>query len=349
MTIPKSPLPPGQVATDLFPIVGEKQASGLPSLEDWRLLVTGLVDSPLELTFPEVLALPQKQLESDIHCVTGWTHRGMRFIGTPLAELLAIRSVAVRPTAKFVRFLAYSDRHHDTTIPVERALEETWLVHSYDGQPLAPEHGYPLRTVTPSRYFYKSVKWIHTIEFLNDDNLGYWERESAYHNNADPWPGDERYITGSVDPAKITRFLNASNYAPFRGSRKLLLSVDLQNWAPSTLDLGNLHLKNCDIRKARLDGVNLRGANLTRSRLDGASLRHADLTGADLEGASFVGADLTGANLSGTALCATRFVAIDQHGNSVGATIEGLQWDGATGLLEDQKAYLSSELNRSNR
>jgi DMSO/TMAO reductase YedYZ molybdopterin-dependent catalytic subunit len=330
-------LPPGQALTGKFPLVGERDTSAVPPLEDWRLIVDGLVEPPLELSWDEVLALPQRELEADIHCVTGWTHLGMRFTGLPLADLLATRGVRVLPEARFVRFVAYSPRAHDTSLPVERALAETWLAHSWGGAPLTPEHGGPLRTVTPSRYFYKSLKWVHRIEFLAADRPGFWERTSSYHNNADPWPGDERYTTGSHDPEEIERFRNAASYVPWRGPKKILLGVDLYGWSPATRDLGDLYLKACDLRGARLDGADLRGANLTRSDLAGATLRGADLRGADLEGVSFLGADLTGADLRGAFLSATRFVGEDR---TDGAKIDGLRWSEDAELLEDQEIYL---------
>lgn len=345
MSVAAKLLPPGQVETRKFPVVGEKAppAEAL-QFDSWRLILAGLTAPPRELIYADLLALPQQEQMVDIHCVTGWTRHGTRITGMPLASLLAELGVEPLPAARFASFTAYSERCHDTSLPLALALAETWLVHSADGAPLTPEHGYPLRTWTPSRYFYKSLKWVHRIEFLTEDSLGYWERESAYHNNADPWAGDERYVSGSVPPEKVEAFRRAESYLPWRGPRKMLLGVDLRGWKPRTRDLGDLHLKNCDLQGAQLDGVNLRSANLTRSNLEGASLAGADLEGADLEGASFVGADLTGANLTGAALSATRFVHREPDGTRTGAQIAGLRWEGATGLLEDQEAFLLEQL-----
>jgi Oxidoreductase molybdopterin binding domain/Pentapeptide repeats (8 copies) len=345
MSGPTKTLPPGQVETRKFPVVGEKApAAAALELDSWRLILEGGLERPRELSYADLLALPQKEQVVDIHCVTGWTRHGTRITGMPLASLLAELGVAPLPAARFVSFTAYSDQHHDTSLPLDLALAETWLVHSVDGLPLTPAHGYPLRTWTPSRYFYKSLKWVHRIEFLVEDRLGYWERESAYHNNADPWAGNERYVSGSVPPEKVEAFRQAESYLPWRGPRKMLLGVDLRGWAPRTRDLGDLHLKNCDLRGAQLNGVNLRNANLTRSNLDGASLVGADLEGADLEGASFVGANLTGVNLTCAALSATCFARREPDGTLVGAQIGGLRWEGAAGLLEDQEAFLLGQI-----
>jgi hypothetical protein len=195
--------------------------------------------------------------------------------------------------------------------------------------------------VTPSRYFYKSLKWVHRIELLAEDRLGYWERESSYHNVADPWPGDQRFVSGSHHPDFLMRFREAESYVPYRGPRKVMVGADLRGWEPETRELGDLHLKNCDLRKARLAGADLRGANLSLSDLRGADLKGADLRGADLEGANFVGADLRGADLRDTFLSASKFIEKGEEG----ARVDGLRWEGAKGLLEDQEAYLKAWSN----
>jgi len=335
----KRPLPPGQTETRKFPVVGEREpAPGALDLERWRLVVDGLVERPLELAWSDWLALPRSERATDIHCVTGWSRRAVRQSGVPLGELLT-RALPL-PGARFVRFEADSPRAHDTSLPLELARADTWLVDTLDDRPLEPEHGGPLRTVTPSRYFYKSLKWLRRIELLAEDRLGYWERESAYHNDADPWPGNQRFTTGSVDPRELDRLRHALDLSPWRAPRKVLLGVDLAGWQPAARDLSRLQIKASDLRGARLAGCSLEGANLSLSDLRGADLSGARLAGADLEGANLAGADLTGADLSAAALSATRFFEVDERGIERGARVEGLRLDGASGLLEDQERWL---------
>jgi len=330
-------LPPGQSETRKFPVVGERAPSAdALDLESWRLEVGGLVAHPLELTYGEVMALPQSERVVDVHCVTGWSQEAMRFGGFPL-RLLLDRARPL-PEASYVRFEAYSDRGHDTSLPLDLAREDTWIVHSRDGEPLTPEHGYPLRTVTPSRYFYKSLKWLHRIELLAEDRLGYWERESSYHPRGDPWAGDERFVTGSLRPGELERFRRAERFDRHRGPKKVKLGLGLRGWSPRSRDLHDLHLKNCDLRGADLREAELRNANLSLSDLRGADLRGADLRGADVEGVDFAGADLRRADLTGAALSAARFFAEGEEDS--GARVEGLRYEGASGLLEAQEAYL---------
>jgi len=339
-------LPPGQITTRKFPVVGEKSPPPEAlDLESWRLEVGGLVEESLELGFDDFRTLPREDFDVDIHCVTSWSRLGSRFSGVRFATLMG--RARPLPEARFARFIAYSERGHDTSLPLELALRDTWLVDRFEGEPLTPEHGGPLRTVTPSRYFYKSLKWVRRIELLAVDRLGYWERESAYHNNADPWPGNERFTTGSLAPEKLERFRNARSYAPYRGPSKVIVGVDLRDWQPEPRELGALELKNCDLRSAKLAGCDLRGANLSLSDLRGADLSGADLRGADLEGANFSGADLRGADLSGSALSAARFFEETDTGQPNAARVEGMKWRDTTGLVESQEAFLREHTRSS--
>ncbi len=318
-------VPPDQIVTAKFPIVGERAPTPEAlDLAAWRLTIDGLVERPLQLGWGDFLALPHEALRTDVHCVTRWTRFDTVFEGVPLARLLR-----PRPAARFVRFEAYSARGHDTSLPLDVALAHTWLVHRVDGAPLTVEHGFPLRTVTTGRYFYKSLKWLRRVEVLADDRLGYWEREDGYHNGADPWPGDQRYVGGNLDDKALERLRAAGDFSSWRG--RTVRSADLRGWRPRALDLRGVQLKNCDLRGARLEGADLAGANLTLCDLRGASLAGANLRGADLEGARLTGADLSGADLRDTFLTAAELA----RDGEPPARLDGARFEGATGLLDD--------------
>lgn len=318
-------LPVGQIETKRFPIVGERAPS--PDISNWRLRVSGLVESERVLDLDQYETLNHRTLTFDIHCVTSWTRIGATFTGVPLSDL-----VAPLPGARFVSFGAYSDRDHHTSLPVEYALANTWVVHQFDGLNLTPEHGGPVRTVTPDRYFYKSIKWLRSVEVLAEDRLGWWETHSSYHNIGDPTTGEQRFTSGSLRPDQLERFLSASSYDKYKG--RVLLGLDLRSWAPVSSDLSRLYLKNCNLTGVDLTGANMRVCNLSLSDLSDAQLSGADLSGSDLEGADFAGADLSDADLGFTALSATRFQ---------GAKVSGARFEGAWGLVESQQAYLKSQ------
>lgn len=334
-------LPPEQIATHKFPIVGERRPSAPAlALDRWSLTIDGHVRTPLQLDWAAFEALPQSTMTMDVHCVTRWSRRGVQFTGVPLS--LVLERAVVEPDARYVAFTAWSARDHDTSLPLERARSDAWLIHSMNGEPLSPAHGGPLRVVTRGRYFYKSLKWVRRVELLVENRLGYWERTDGYHDNADPWPGDQRYVSGSLKPRALASLREGLRFDQWHG--RTIRSADLRGWSPASRALGPLKLKNCDLRDAELAGAELAGANLTLSDLRGANLRGANLRGADLEGAQLAGADLRHADLTGAFLTATTFFEGPLSAPTREAQVDGLQCAAVTGLLEAPAAWLEARV-----
>ena len=295
-------LSPNQSLTPKFPVVGEREPAPF-SIAEWRLSVDGLVDQALSLTFAQLQELPWAARTWDTICVTGWTHLDHHWRGVLLSDLL--ERCGVQPAARFVRFAAYSRRAHDTTLPLAYARAHVLLAAEVDGAPLSPAHGFPLRTVTEGKYFYKSVKWLKQIELLEADAPGYWERTSAYHNSADPWL-EQRYDPQPMAEAAFERCAAARD---FRGMYAIM---DEKFSRLRGRDLSGAHfegaaIKACDLSEVTLRGAVCTGANFTRTRFSGADLREANLAGCDLEGADLRGADLRGADLRGALLTVAQF------------------------------------------
>jgi DMSO/TMAO reductase YedYZ molybdopterin-dependent catalytic subunit len=88
--------------------------------------------------------------------------------------------------------MQHAKNDYTTNLPLESMLDDDVLIaYEYDGSALEPIHGGPVRTLVPKRYFWKSAKWVHGIEFIRDDRPGFWEKR-GYHNEGDPWK-EERY------------------------------------------------------------------------------------------------------------------------------------------------------------
>ena len=146
-------------------MVGERRPSQeLTDPARWTLRVGGAVDAPLTLTLDNYLSLDHQTFVCDVHCVTGWTRFATSFTGVPLRDLIG--TARPRPEAAFVSFAAYSDRDHHVSLPLGVVMDASWLVHQVEGESLTTEHGGPVRVVTTGRYFYKSLKWVKTIELL---------------------------------------------------------------------------------------------------------------------------------------------------------------------------------------
>ena len=180
-------LPPGQHLTRDWPVLDLGVTPNI-GRERWRLDVHGAVEQPLFWDFSQLLAEPQTQFISDIHCVTTWSRYDNQWQGLATRDLLA--ACRPRDEARFV--LLYCNDGYTTNLALDDfAAEDALLAHSWSGSPLAPEHGGPVRVVVPHLYFWKSAKWLKAIEFLEDDAPGYWEVR-GYHNRGDPWT-EQRY------------------------------------------------------------------------------------------------------------------------------------------------------------
>jgi DMSO/TMAO reductase YedYZ molybdopterin-dependent catalytic subunit len=182
-----SRLPPGQYLTEKWPVL---HAGSVPhvDLATWDFAVTGEVENPIRLTYDELQALPQTELTTDIHCVTRWSRFDTSFRGVHWRELAKL--VQPKPTAHFV--VAHAEQGYTANLPLEAIeADDALIAWDADGEPLEPDHGWPLRLVVPSRYFWKSAKWLRGLELRSTDEPGFWERY-GYHNDADPWR-EERY------------------------------------------------------------------------------------------------------------------------------------------------------------
>ncbi|HEY4988293.1 MAG TPA: sulfite oxidase-like oxidoreductase [Opitutaceae bacterium] len=185
-TVPSADrLPPGQRLTTGFPVLDLGVQPDIP-LSDWTLSVDGLVEKPLSFTWEEFSALPQVADVSDFHCVTTWTKYDCRWGGVALTTLYEL--ARPRPEARHVYFASYDG--YSTNVSLERCLDDDTLVAtSFDGAPLAREHGGPARVIIPKLYAWKGAKFVKTITFLAEDKLGFWEVR-GYSNTADPWTED---------------------------------------------------------------------------------------------------------------------------------------------------------------
>jgi DMSO/TMAO reductase YedYZ molybdopterin-dependent catalytic subunit len=180
-------IPPGQVVTTKFPVL---HYGAVPAIDiaNWDLQVFGLVREPLRFTYDQILAMPRERVVADVHCVTGWSKLDTEWEGVKFRELM--RHVEPLPEARFVEVRA--EAGFTTSLPLEVLMDDDVIMaYIYDGAPLTPEHGAPLRLVVPKKYFWKSAKWIRGFEFMAHDRLGFWER-NGYNNSADPWK-EERY------------------------------------------------------------------------------------------------------------------------------------------------------------
>lgn len=182
-------VPPGQYLTKGFPVltVGPNPAF---DLKTWDFELLGEVDNPVTLSWDELMGLPQRDVTTDIHCVTRWSKLDTVWRGVPVAHVLDL--AGARPSGTHV--MAYSDGGYTANLPIDVLRDEdVLLAHTYDGRPLEPDHGAPLRLLVPKRYFWKSAKFLRKLEVMNEDRMGFWEL-NGYHNDADPWREERHWF-----------------------------------------------------------------------------------------------------------------------------------------------------------
>ncbi len=185
--VKESKLPPGQRKVDELLVL---QYNGVPQIDPkkWELEIRGRVRNPLKIGYDTFLSLPWTIVKGDFHCVTGWTKVDTTWKGVLFRTILEI--CKPEEDARFVSI--YCEDGYTTNLPIEVAADEdVVLAYEYQGRPLTPDHGFPVRLFVPKRYAYKSAKWVRGMELLTQDKKGYWETR-GYSNSADPWK-EERY------------------------------------------------------------------------------------------------------------------------------------------------------------
>lgn len=186
-------LPPGQSLTLKFPVL---HYGPIPPFDPttWDFRVWGEVEEPVRWTWEAFQQLPRTRVVMDIHCVTRWSKFDTVWEGVSVRTLVEQGYIKLKPTARYV--IQHAEYGFTANLPLEVVLQENFLLAThFNGEPLTPEHGYPLRGVIghiPDRpdlktpYFWKGAKWLRGLEFTAEDRPGFWE-QAGYHNEADVW------------------------------------------------------------------------------------------------------------------------------------------------------------------
>jgi DMSO/TMAO reductase YedYZ molybdopterin-dependent catalytic subunit len=186
-------LPPGQSLTQKFPVL---HYGPVPRFNPatWDFRVWGQVEEEVRWNWAEFNQLPRTRLVMDIHCVTRWSKFDTEWEGVSLTALVENGLIKLSPGAGYV--VEHAEYGFTTNLPLSVVLAENFLLAThFNGEPITPDHGYPVRGVvgqivgrqdlfTP--YFWKGAKWLRSLEFRQNDQPGFWE-QAGYHNEADIW------------------------------------------------------------------------------------------------------------------------------------------------------------------
>jgi DMSO/TMAO reductase YedYZ molybdopterin-dependent catalytic subunit len=178
-------VPPGQHVVGDFPVLSAGPTPRV-SLDSWTFTVNGEIDEPKRWTWKEFRALPTETVTVDIHCVTKWSKLDTSWTGVSMDTILD----GVETAAEFA--MVFSDGGYTTNLPLDDLMgKKAWVVFEYDGQPLHPEHGGPVRLLVPHLYLWKSAKWVRGLTLEKEEHPGFWE-SNGYNMHGDPWL-EQRY------------------------------------------------------------------------------------------------------------------------------------------------------------
>jgi DMSO/TMAO reductase YedYZ molybdopterin-dependent catalytic subunit len=179
-------VPPGQHLTNGFPVLTYGNTPAI-DLAAWEFKVWGLAE-PKVFRWQDFMAMPQSSFTADFHCVTRWSKLDVQWTGVKVTDFMQ----QVQLDAKATQIMEHCYGGYTTNIALEDfCQEDNFFAHTLFGEPLPPDHGGPMRLVVPHLYAWKSAKWINGLEFLEHEELGFWER-NGYHQRGEPW-AEERY------------------------------------------------------------------------------------------------------------------------------------------------------------
>ena len=191
-------LPPGQSLTLKFPVL---HYGPIPAFDPttWDFRVWGEVEEEKSWSWEAFNQLPRTMLKMDIHCVTRWSKFDTEWEGISVKTLVDEGLIKIKPSATHV--MQHAEYGFTVNLPLEVILQDNFLMAThFNGKPLDPDHGYPLRGVVghipaqselESPYLWKGAKWLRGLEFMPRDRRGFWE-QAGYHNRADVWK-EERF------------------------------------------------------------------------------------------------------------------------------------------------------------
>lgn len=190
----------------------------------WSIVLDGLVERPVALTYPELMRAPSTTLTSAVVCAGDRRMIGQAvWRGVLLHDLISQAGRA--SDARYAHFFAADG--YTTSLRLDQ-LDQALIAYQINGEPLSPAHGYPARLIVPGLYGYKQPKWIQRIALSSDPLTGFWEgRGWSDTGEVQPaaWLTDHTIMNGQVQ-------LSGMAYAGAKTLTRIDLRVDGGDWMP---------------------------------------------------------------------------------------------------------------------
>jgi DMSO/TMAO reductase YedYZ molybdopterin-dependent catalytic subunit len=155
------------------------------SQTEYRLHVSGLVETPLDLGYDDLRAMTPVSLTRDFQCVTGWRVSDVEWKGVLLRDVLD--RVGVKPDAIALQFTSFDGVYTESLTMEQARRDDVIVAYEMEGAGVSREHGGPVRLYVAPMYGYKSLKWLDAIYVVDQVRPGYWE-QLGY--DVDAWVGD---------------------------------------------------------------------------------------------------------------------------------------------------------------
>lgn len=173
-------LPPHQHGLASFPRFGVHLHHRPPAIPDPPVIeVAGAVTAPVTVPAAELARLPRREQVSDFHCVAGWSATGLRWEGVPFAAFYREIIEPILPGGTDVTHLVFEglDGWRSCVVIEDALADDVLIADRLDGAPLTPDHGAPMRLVSPQQYGYVNTKHLCRIEaHTHEPKRGYLTR-----------------------------------------------------------------------------------------------------------------------------------------------------------------------------
>jgi DMSO/TMAO reductase YedYZ molybdopterin-dependent catalytic subunit len=178
------------------------KAGGMPviDLPNYSLSVGGLVKEERHFSWQEILAMPSSRVNCRLTSVSGWSVRA-DWEGIRWNDFL--KQISVDLKANRVRFTSVGGGYSTAVAFKDLENPRVLLAYIVNGNSIEAEYGGPLRMVIPNLWGYKSCKWLNKIEFVNQEEGGYWE--------------DRGYTRSGVIEPGFTFDMNTKTRRPIQG------------------------------------------------------------------------------------------------------------------------------------
>jgi|SRR5579864_4031524 len=201
----------------------------------WSLKIDGLVDTPMQLNYDQLTALPGSDGYYTLMCISneigGELWGNAVWHGVKLASLLQQAGVH---TDGYKAVFTAADGYKDSVLLANALNADALLAWQMNGEPLKKEHGYPARLLIPGIYGMKNVKWLTGITIVADDFKGFWQNQGW--DDAAPYQTESRidipksHATLTAGPLSVGGIAFAGN----RGISAVEISTDGEKtWLPA--------------------------------------------------------------------------------------------------------------------